>query len=368
MSFKFTSIDQFRSVVRNVKHQAQYTGVVGENGNPVMDRTKRMPKIRYIATTKIHGSNSGIQYFPKTGHINYLSRERILTLEQDNAGFMLYMKSIEDTFIRPIMSAVYTTHNPSDKIINSIVLYGEWCGGNIQKGVAVSGLDKMICPFAIKIIESGEKEYYIPAIHQELPFSTEARIYPVGMFKTWLIDIDFEKPEEAQNKLVEICMQVEEECPVGTYFGRVKGTDNTVGEGVVIRPLHFSNDFDGTDYPHINFKDFGLAAKIKGEKHSNSKVKILASVDVEAVENIREFVEYAVTEARMENMLQKMQTELLKPFEMSSMGDFIRLLYSDILKEETDTIVANQLEPKKLGGPIANVARKWYITKFNSEV
>ena len=35
--------------------------------------------------------------------------------------------------------------------------------------------------------------------------------------------------------------------------------------------------------------------------------------------------------------------------------------------EEADTIIANQLEVKKLGGPIADKARKWFITKFNTE-
>ena len=65
-------------------------------------------------------------------------------------------------------------------------------------------------------------------------------------------------------------------------------------------------------------------------------------------------------------MLQKMQTELLKPFEMTSMGDFLRLLVGDIHKEEMDTIVANQLDMKKLGSAVSNTARKWFIQKFNA--
>ena len=53
---------------------------------------------------------------------------------------------------------------------------------------------------------------------------------------------------------------------------------------------------------------------------------------------------------------------------MSSVGDFIRWVYNDVLKEESDTIMANGIEPKKLGGPIALAARRWFIDKLNSEV
>jgi len=63
-----------------------------------------------------------------------------------------------------------------------------------------------------------------------------------------------------------------------------------------------------------------------------------------------------------------MVREKLLPFEMKSMGDFIRIVYADVMKEEADTIVAAQLDPKKLGGPIANKARPWFINKFNSSV
>jgi hypothetical protein len=91
-------------------------------------------------------------------------------------------------------------------------------------------------------------------------------------------------------------------------------------------------------------------------------------VDVEAVENIRAFVAATVTEARLEQGLDNLVREQLLPFEMKSMGDFIRWVYNDVLKEEMDTIVASQIDPKKLGGAIANEARPWFIKKFNEGV
>ena len=48
-------------------------------------------------------------------------------------------------------------------------------------------------------------------------------------------------------------------------------------------------------------------------------------------------------------------------------SNFIRLVYGDCIKESQDEIVENQIDVKRLGGPIANVARRWYINKLNAE-
>lgn len=131
---------------------------------------------------------------------------------------------------------------------------------------------------------------------------------------------------------------------------------NSCGEGVVwkcVTPLWQSSDY---------------WFKVKGEKHSSSKVKTLASVDTEEVSNILDFVENTVTEERLEQGLDNLVREQLKPFNMTSVGDFIRWVYNDIVKEESDTIVSNQINPKKLGGPIANKARVWYINRYNSDL
>jgi hypothetical protein len=148
--------------------------------------------------------------------------------------------------------------------------------------------------------------------------------------------------------MIEITEAVEKECPVGKHFGV-----SAIGEGVVwtcVSP---------------GWNDSGTWFKVKGEKHANSKVRTLAAVDVEAVENMRSFVDSVVTEARLEQALDNLVREQLLPFEMKSMGDFIRWVYNDVMKEEIDTIVANQIDTKKLGSAVANVARPWFIQKFN---
>jgi hypothetical protein len=151
--------------------------------------------------------------------------------------------------------------------------------------------------------------------------------------------------------MIEITEAVEKECPVGKHFGV-----SAIGEGVVwtcVSP---------------GWNDSGTWFKVKGEKHANSKVRTLAAVDVEAVENMRSFVDSVVTEARLEQALDNLVREQLLPFEMKSMGDFIRWVYNDVLNEEMDTIVANQIDTKKLGSAVANAARPWFIQKFNGGV
>ena len=85
----------------------------------------------------------------------------------------------------------------------------------------------------------------------------------------------------------------------------------------------------------------------------------------EAVEQINDFVAMAVTESRLEQGLHNLINEQMKPFAMTSMGDFIRWVHQDVLKEEADTLQASGIEYKKLGSPIALAAKRWFVQKLN---
>ena len=179
----------------------------------------------------------------------------------------------------------------------------------------------------------------------------ELRIFNIMDYKTWEIDIDFARPDIAQAQMVKWVEEVGAQCPVGKAFGA-----EGYGEGIVWIPIE-----DG-------WRTSKLMFKTKDERHATSKVKTLAAVDVEAMNTLHEFVDASVTENRLEQGLQNLVREQLKPFDMTSMGDFIRWVFNDVVREEADTIVASGLDPKKLGGPIANKARPWYINKLNSQM
>ena len=342
---RFPSIEQFRNVIRHVKTHAQYAGK-DENGDVIYDQSKTIPTLKFRGTVKLHGTNAGIVYDVATDTFTYQSRERELSLTQDNAGFMLHQMKNENFWRAYCYSMI-------DPDIAKVAVFGEWCGKGIQKGVAISELDKMFVIFAVKVVLKDGTTEWVSTMSEPAPAPQpqEIRVHDIEEFGTYEIDIDFNHPELAQNKMIEITEEVEKECPVGKAFG-VSG----IGEGVVWTCVS-----DG-------WNDSGTWFKVKGEKHSVSKVRTLAAVDVEAVANLKAFVDSVVTEARLEQGLDNLVREQLKPVEMTSMGDFHRWVYNDVIKEETDTIVANGIDPKKLGGAIANVARPWFVKKVNEGV
>lgn len=344
---KFPSIEQFRNVIRHVKSHAQYVGK-DENGDAIYDPSIPVPTLKFRGTVKLHGTNAGIVYDVATDTFTYQSRERVLSLTSDNAGFMLAQLKHENVW-RDVAHQVTGEILPH-RNVTKVAIFGEWCGSGIQKGVALTQLPKMFVIFAIKAVFDDDTTQWVDvgAIDLHLP---DSNLFNIDTFSTYEIDIDFNHPELAQNKMIEITEEVENECPVGKYFG-VSG----VGEGVVWTCVSDGWNSSGTWF------------KVKGEKHSVSKVKTLAPVDAEAAQNLKDFVDSVVTEARLEQGLDNLVREQLKPVEMSSMGDFIRWVFNDVLKEEMDTIVASQLDPKKLGGPIANKARPWFTRKVNEGV
>jgi hypothetical protein len=334
--YPFPSINQFRNVVKTIREQACYMGK-NNAGEAIFNPAPVYPKLTFTGTVKLHGTNAAIVYDDR-GY-TFQSRERVLTREADNAGFMAHMEQ----WLLPvsgIFQKIADLHNKDDMTINSIVVYGKWCGGNIQKGVAITGLPKMFVIFAAKI-----NDQWVDTPNVSCP---EASIFSTKQHTNFTIDIDFEHPEAAQNQLAKLTEVVEACCPVGLAYG-VEG----VGEGIVWR-------CDSNPSSEYWFK-------VKGEKHSASKVKTLASVDVVAVEQINDFVAMAVTEARLEQGLHNLINEQMKPFAMTSMGDFIRWVHQDVLKEEADTLQASGIDYKKLGSPIVLTAKRWFVNKLNEE-
>ena len=220
--------------------------------------------------------------------------------------------------------------------------YGEWCGGNIQKGVAISGMEKRFVAFAVRI----DGEYMNSNLLQVIPSALHdpemRRIYTIRDFETFQLAIDFEKPEAAQEEMIKLTEQVEAQCPVGKFFGQ-----EGIGEGIVWQGWH---------------KDQRYIFKVKGDKHSVTKVKKLAEVDVEAIANMREFVEYAVTENRLKQGLKVME-EAGHPLERPSTGHYLRWVVTDILKEEADTLAENGIDTTKIGKYISEKAKVfWFET------
>lgn len=317
---KYPSIEHYRNIIRTVKSNNDYKGK-DENGVAIYNHTEPYPTLNFKGTVKLHGTNAGIVK-RKTG-ITFQSRERELSLTSDNAGFMLAMSNKDLDFLFEGVD-----------FIDYIAVFGEWCGKGIQKGVGICSLPKMFVIFGYKV--DG-------AWVNLSRYDNAQGIYHINQFPTYNISIDFNNPEAMQNKLIELTLAVEEECPVAKHFG-VSG----LGEGIV---------FECVEDPTLRFKS-------KGEKHSSSKVKVLNSVDTEELESIKEFVEYAVTDNRLAQGMQYLKDNVTANPDQKNMGDFIRWVVNDIVKEEPDTIEKNQINMKKANKAVSSKCREYFFNNI----
>lgn len=336
---RFPSIESFRHTIATVNRHAEFQGLDDE-GVPIIDVNASRPTIKFTGTVKLHGTNAGVCWNGE--ELWAQSRGNIITPQSDNAGFAFFVDSNKDAFVR-LMQAIKSEYNIADD--HAIAIYGEWCGKGIQKGVAVNELDKMFVVFKVKIATPDEEEdnFWIDYDWGVLK-TDDLPIRFIQEFPTYQITIDFNKPQESQNKLVELTTEVEKECPVGKAFG-VSG----IGEGVV---------WSGRDEKQT------YIFKVKGEKHSVSKVKTVAPVDIEKMNNVNQFVEYAVTENRLEQGIQEVFTTQSREISKKGVADFLKWVQGDVIKEETDTLAGNGLEPKDVNKAISTKAVKWFMAKY----
>ncbi len=330
--YNFGSIEQFRSICKQIKMEAEYQGKDAD-GNAIYDLNAPKPVLTFTGTVKLHGTNAAVVYSKEHG-LYAQSRERVLSIESDNAGFAFYVESNREYFenkFAQIMTDDYDT----------VVIYGEWAGGNIQKGVGICNVPKKFYPFLMKYFKGDE------LFLQEIPYggndgwcaNSSIGIHPITKFDNFKMDIDFNHPELVQNELIRITEEVEHECPVAKAFGH-----SGIGEGVV-----WTADWNGKQYRF----------KVKGEKHSSSKVKTLASVDTDKIESCQKFAEYAVTESRFEQALQAVFPD--GNLDVKQIGVLLKWMNTDIIKEEMDTLVANNLEFKEVAKYIADATKKMFF-------
>ncbi len=338
----FPSIEQFRNIIANVNRQFSFVGL-DDQGEAIYDHTLSKPVLTFKGTVKLHGTNAGVCYNAVDG-LWAQSRENIITPTQDNAGFAFFVESHKEDFIF-LMDVIIKKYN-LDLNNNTISIYGEWCGGNIQKGVGITNIPKSLFIFGVKItphVDSNDLEavkknpaYWVDSTGLRIK---DGNIYNIDDYKTYSIDIDFNMPQLIQNQLVDWTIEVENECPVSKAFGF-----SGIGEGIV-----WACEYKGVVYRF----------KTKGEKHSASKVKTIAAVDVDKLNSIKEFVDYAVTESRFNQGLEKTFGD--GPVDVKRMGDLIRWVVTDVIKEETDTMVVNNVEPKDVNKFVSAKVREMFF-------
>ena len=143
-------------------------------------------------------------------------------------------------------------------------------------------------------------------------------------------------------------MEVEESCPVSKQLG-VEG----IGEGIV-----FSCQYKGDV---IRFKS-------KGDKHAGkSKVKTLKPVDDSKIAKLIELADKITPEWRLDQMLTSTFNLLNNgELDIKRLGEYIKNVNSDIVKEELQTISDAGVEFKDVVKYTSEISKKYFLNRFKT--
>ena len=322
-------------------------------------------EVTYRAKVKLHGTNAAVQMLADYavgcgGHsdkaIVCQSRESIITPEKDNAGFARWateaFKERQKTYGGP-----------------GVVIYGEWIGPGIQKGVAVSQIPKKcFAVFAARpilpsyfpdqlIVEPEELAELVSGVSDAyvLPWYTRPCHHGCDTHIANILTIDWKQTDEELSKTIapvnDWVMEIEANDPwVEATFG-VKGT----GEGLVFYP---------SSEAHRGFESFtNLTFKAKGEKHKNIATAKPVQVSAEAAASIDAFVAMVLTDARLEQGATKVSPDGALTYDMKNTGKFVTWVSADVEKETQDELAASGLTFKQVQKAISDKARSWYLTQ-----
>lgn len=328
---KFTEIESFRHVVQKVKRYCS-------------EKHKPYPVINYFGTVKLHGTNAGVRV--THNKVIAQSRNHIIGVGNDNAGFAAFVKQNEEIFQR-LANAELNGQFSSGVVKEGqeITFFGEWCGEGIMKGVGINALPKQYVIFAT----------WIDGKYNALKtLSSFGNIYNIRIVDPWKITIDFSKAEDYIETLTRYTLDVENECPWAAYFGE-KG----VGEGIVWQPAEDSPYFGNTDFW---FKTKGL--KHKGADKTKPKH---VEVDAAKVNSIRELVAAVLPEWRLEQGFAALAEQNI-PLTPQATGPYIKWICQDVLKEESDVLEKNGLNWKEVSRYVTDAARQYYFTELDKKV
>lgn len=316
--------------------------------------SQKMEKVAYKCKVKLHGTNAAVQVH-LDGTVQAQSRGGLLSLENDNAGFARWVTSTCMELPKAPVQPDYW------KNAKGHIIYGEWIGPGIQKGVAVNEIPKKcFAVFAARplnedgtpgeqvIVEPWNLEALVMDVPDTyvLPWYTGSRHGSDTIFSTFYLN----PPQESQgltddletiNQWVD---KIENEDPwVQATFG-VQGT----GEGLVFYPTDFTN-----------YSDFcNLVFKAKGEAHKNIKTASPVQLNPESAASIDGFVDLVLTTARLEQ-----GAGVVGGFEQKLTGQFVNWCLADVEKECQDELEASGLTFEQVKKTLSTKARTWYLNE-----
>ena len=293
------------------------------------------PVVEYRAKVKLHGTNCAVQI---TGSgVIAQSRTALLSPDADYKGFAVWVAAQRDYFAR---------------LPSGLVVFGEWCGPGIEKGMAISqARTKLFAVFAVRrddgiIIHEPEQ------IRALLPAASAPEQLHVLPWEGDPITIKFGDRtdlERAASVLNTRVAEVEREDP---WVKRALGISG-LGEGLVFYPV----SVDGAAPASERLEQ--LMFKAKGEKHRTAGTKTAVQVDPSVVASVAEFVALMVTDARLRQGLTEACGGARDP---KSTRQFLEWVATDVRKESSAELAASGLSWSDVDKAVQARAREWFRT------
>jgi hypothetical protein len=345
----FPDIEQLRHAVATVRHKAEYIGK-GADGEPQYVSSRPKPVLTFRGTAKLHGTNCGAAFNLLSGEVYGQSRERILSVENDNFGFTAWLLSpgaaedraqLRDAILAAAAGAV-------DQQIIACRVFGEWCGPLVNAKTAIGQLPQRWVVFSALVTLADGTEMWFSSENIIAAWPGERRagslLHFIADYPQWSIDIDFNNPEVILDELERLTLEVEAECPVAKALG-VTG----IGEGIV--------------WTYSDQKHGRLWFKTKGTKHKGTKNSRLVQIEPEVLASLDAFTDAVVTASRMEQGFELIRANQGQVNE-THIGEFLKWVGQDVLKEESDTLGASGLERKQVMGRVNQRAKAWLMPRL----
>lgn len=322
----FPSIESFHNIV---KYVGAYPHAAG-NG-----------KVKYRGKIKLHGTNAAVRVCNRS--VAAQSRSQIVTVGNDNEGFAAW-----------VGVGVLFWAECGEKG-SEYTIFGEWCGKGIQKGTAINKIDrKIFAIFAVTIGDTAESSVMLTdpkeitrLLGDNIPDDVYVLPWEGEEFTVDFFDRDaLLKTADSLNAIV---ATIE---PSDPWVKKTFGFDG-VAEGIVYVPGA------GEAVPRKTYSDF--AFKAKGEKHKTTKTRESVQIDPEVAKSIGEFVSMFANEARFEQGL-----TTIGGADIKNIGQFLKWIGQDILKESADELEASNLEWSNVEKGCQTTARNWFLAKVRA--
>lgn len=303
--------------------------------------------LKLIGTVKLHGSHADIMIHADDT-IQLQSRNRVgLTCEADNHDFAKVFLPLraEALDLKRRYRERFLELRPSTKINEEhpTIIAGEYIGPGVQKKVAIDNLpSRLFIIVSVSINNAWLPDEPYADIHNEA-----AGIYNISRGGFYHEELAFDNVKASRQRLQDLTVEVERECPFAKSLGIVGG-----GEGIVWKVSH----------PYGADARFWL--KTKGAQWAATTEKQLAVGSMGSeTEEAKELAEAAVSENRLAQGWEYLG-EMGMERSMGSVMPFMKWVGDDVEVEERGKIARREINVGLLRKYMGIKSKAWYVKKL----